>query len=328
MSRPLIGRFDERGGQIGRSDNATFTLPDPERMISRVQAQISNGDDGYWIENVSAANPILHNGRPLSSGMRVALHENDELRIGGYKLVVDFESDETSATILRGRTGSPQVGRAPAGAPPPVAASEPAPPAEPELAPAALRQDAPRPRQSGSGGDAPVSGEALWRGFVEGAGVELPLPNGPSPELLSAIGAMMKIAVEGIHRLVSMRAVAKNQMQAEMTMIQVRGNNPLKFSPDATVALQLLLQPPARGFLAGPSALRDALIDLQSHQIGVMAGMGAALVAVLDRFDPTQLEKQLSSRSVLDSLVPAHRRARLWELTAKYAPAGTDIFPQ
>jgi len=314
MSRPLIGRFDERGGQIGRSDNATFTLPDPERMISRVQAQISHGDDGYWIENVSAANPILHNGRPLSSGMRVALDENDELRIGGYKLVVDFESDETSATILRGRTGSPPVGRAPAGAPPPVAASAPAPPAEAELAPAALRKDAPRPRQSGSGGDAPVSGEALWRGFVEGAGVELPLPNGPSPELLSAIGAMMKIAVEGIHRLVSMRAVAKNKMQAEMTMIQVRGNNPLKFSPDATVALQLLLQPPARGFLAGPSALRDALIDLQSHQIGVMAGMGAALVAVLDRFDPMQLEKQLSTKSVLDSLLPAHRRARLWEL--------------
>ena len=39
LSRPLIGRFDERGGQIGRSDNATFTLPDPERMISRVQAK-------------------------------------------------------------------------------------------------------------------------------------------------------------------------------------------------------------------------------------------------------------------------------------------------
>jgi len=168
-------------------------------------------------------------------------------------------------------------------------------------------------RQSGLVDDA-VSGEALWRGFVEGAGVELPLPNGPSPELLSAIGAMMKIAVEGIHRLVSMRAVAKSEMQAEMTMIQVRGNNPLKFAPDAAVALQLLLQPPARGFLAGPSALRDALIDLQSHQIGVMAGMRAALGSVLDRFDPLQLEKQLSAKSVLDSLVPAHRRARLWEL--------------
>src|ERR1700751_5729148 len=104
MSQPLIGRFDERGGTLGRSDTVTFTLPDPERMISRVQAQVLHRDEGYWIENVSAANPILHNGRPLSSGMRVLLREGDELRIGGYTLRAAFEQDEASATILRGRT--------------------------------------------------------------------------------------------------------------------------------------------------------------------------------------------------------------------------------
>jgi predicted component of type VI protein secretion system len=104
MSRPLIGRFDERGGTLGRSDNATFTLPDPERLISRVQAQILFGDEGYWVEHVSTANSTFHNGRPLSAGMRVLLSEGDELRIGGYTLIAAFESDETSATVLRGRT--------------------------------------------------------------------------------------------------------------------------------------------------------------------------------------------------------------------------------
>jgi len=79
ISQPLVGRFDERGGTLGRSDTATLTLPDAERTISRIQAQVLHGDDGYWIENVSAANPILHNDRPLSSGMRVLLREGDEL---------------------------------------------------------------------------------------------------------------------------------------------------------------------------------------------------------------------------------------------------------
>jgi predicted component of type VI protein secretion system len=313
MSRPLVGRFDERGGKIGRSDNVTFTLPDPERLISRVQAEIRYADEGYWIENVSAANPILHNGRPLSSGMRVPLHEGDEIRIGGYTLQVAFENDLTSATILRGRTdavappGAPRPGpAAPAAAPAARAAraarAAPAAPAVPE---------APRVERVPV---EPAAADALWRGFLEGAGISLPLPNGPTPELMQLIGSMMKIAVEGIHHLVSMRAVAKSEMHAEMTMIQVRGNNPLKFAPDAVIALQLLLQPPARGFLPGPAALRDALVDLQSHQVGVMAGMRSALEAVLDRFDPAQLEAQLSSRSVLDALVPAHRRARLWEL--------------
>jgi predicted component of type VI protein secretion system len=325
MSQPLIGRFDERGGTLGRSDQATFTLPDPERMISRVQAHILHSDDLYWIENVSAASPILHNGRPLSAGMRVILRDADELRIGGYTLQVAFEHDETSATILRGRTmiirrdGTQPL--APPGALPPTPAAAPAAPAPPAstsiAAPPvpAAASDVPPPARAGADAarSAP-SGEALWRAFLEGAGVESPLANPPSPELLAAIGAMLRIAIGGIHRLVGMRAMAKDEMQAQMTIIQVRGNNPLKFAPDGMAALQLLLQPPARGFLAGPAALRDALVDLQSHQVGVMAGMRAALEAVLDRFDPAKLEAHLSSRSVFDSLRPGHRRARLWEV--------------
>jgi FHA domain-containing protein len=128
MSQPLIGRFDERGGTLGRSDTVTFTLPDAERLISRIHAQVLHRDDGYWIETVSAANPILHNGRPLSAGMRVMLREGDELRIGGYTLRAAFEEDETSATILRGRTVITHLdagsGAAPKGAP---SAPEPAP---------------------------------------------------------------------------------------------------------------------------------------------------------------------------------------------------------
>ena len=58
---------------------------------------------------------------------------------------------------------------------------------------------------------------------------------------------MLKIAVGGLQRLVTMRARAKNEMQALMTMIAPRDNNPLKFSPDEELALQMLLQPPSRG---------------------------------------------------------------------------------
>jgi type VI secretion system FHA domain protein len=383
LSNPLVGRFDDRGGDIGRSDNATFTLPDPERLISRVHARISHAEQTYWIENVSSAGPILHNGRPLSSGMRVSLGDGDDLRIGRYRLSVAFEHDETSATILRGRTtgqaplrpvpaaapvpsaaplraaaaapsAAPPRSAAPAPAPAPPRAAPPDPPprapanSAPERAaagapapaavtaptapaavaaspaPAAVAVPAPPVHRSARSARArpaaePSSGaEALWRGFQDGVGVDLPLPSGPSPELFSAIGAMLRIAVNGIHRLIAMRAVAKSEMHADLTMIQVRGNNPIKFSPEAAVALKMLLQPPVQGFLSGPSALRDAVIDLQSHQVGVMAGTRAALGAVLDRFDPVQLESRLSARSVIDTLMPSHRRAKLWELYVEH----------
>jgi len=282
------------------------------------------------------------------------------LRIGGYRLSVAFEHDETSATILRGRTtgqapvrplaaAAPAAAAAPpraaapaqprasanfaperaaAGAPAPAAVAPPAPAPAPAAvapaAPAAIAAPAPPvPRSTKAARARPAAepstgAELLWRGFQDGVGIELPLPAGPSPELFSAIGAMLRIAVNGIHRLITMRAVAKSEMHADLTMIQVRGNNPIKFSPEAAVALKMLLQPPMQGFLSGPSALRDAVIDLQSHQVGVMAGMRAALAAVLERFDPVQLETHLSARSVIDTLMPSHRRAKLWELYVEH----------
>jgi len=98
----------------------------------------------------------------------------------------------------------------------------------------------------------------------------------------------------------------------------------LKFAPEAAAALKMLLQPPVQGFMSGPAALRDAVIDLQSHQVGVMAGMRAALAAVLERFDPVQLETKLSSRSFIDALMPSHRRAKLWELYTEHSRALRD----
>ena len=104
MSRPLIGRFDERGGTLGRSDDATLTLPDPDRRISRLQAKVLHRDGQYWIENVSDISPVLHNGHPVGQGMQVVLRDGDELRISGYSLQCEFDGGPESDTILRGRT--------------------------------------------------------------------------------------------------------------------------------------------------------------------------------------------------------------------------------
>jgi FHA domain-containing protein len=391
MSQPLIGRFDERGGTLGRSESATFTLPDPQRLISRLQAQILFQDESYWIENVSAATSPLHNGRPLSAGMRVLLREGDEIRIGGYTLVVAFENDEVSASILRGRTsiitppGSLIAPRAsgphsaptlaipiaapadaqpsgkPAGTPKPAHhepswsertlimqpaeflndltrvpatpqtqsssaenASSSEEPGTPSMTAAKVGPGAAavqagahvQPSAKPAGSQKTSSDDPLWRAFLEGAGIEL--PNSLSPEFMRLVGTLLRTAIEGTHRLVTMRATAKEEIHAEMTRIQTRGNNPLKFAPDATVALQFLLQPPVRGFTAGPTALQETMVDLQSHQVAMTAGMLSAVEAVLDRFDPSKVEALLTTQSVLDTLLPTHRGARLWEFYTEH----------
>jgi FHA domain-containing protein len=128
------------------------------------------------------------------------------------------------------------------------------------------------------------------------------------------IGQLLRESTRGAVELLVARAALKREMRAEMTMIVARENNPLKFSPSVEVALQHLLGPPTPGFMPAAPAVRDAFDDLRAHQLGVMAGMRAGLEGVLQRFDPQQLEGKLAPRSGLGSLIPAARKARLWEL--------------
>jgi len=61
-------------------------------------------------------------------------------------------------------------------------------------------------------------------------------------------------------------------------------------------------------------SMRDAFEDLRAHELGVMAGMKAALAGVLLRFDPGVLEGKLTRSSSLSDLIPAARKAKLWNL--------------
>ena len=106
----------------------------------------------------------------------------------------------------------------------------------------------------------------------------------------------------------------KGELRADVTQIVPMDNNPLKFSPNAETALGHLLAPRVQGFMPPVRAMKQAYDDLRAHQLGVLAGMRAALDEVLDRFSPEQLEKHLSDRGLLGSVLPGNRKARQWEL--------------
>jgi FHA domain-containing protein len=130
---------------------------------------------------------------------------------------------------------------------------------------------------------------------------------------MQLLGQLLRESMRGTVELLIARAALKREMRAEVTMIMARENNPLKFSPTVEVVLQHLLSPPAPGFMPAATAVRDAFDDLRAHQLGVMAGMRAALDGVLQRFNPQQLEGKLTRKSAIDSLIPSTRKAKLWE---------------
>ena len=525
LSRPISARFDTHGGTIGRADHSTLALPDPERVISRKQAEVVFTGAGFIIRNTGAANPIQVAGRALAQGESAPLRDGDDVRVGGYQLRAEvgagaaahaesapppalqrtaprpatrvaepvtyppppaLASNNPFADLLGPSASAPAgdpfadlLGPAPAAAapandpfaglmgaaaglnprskavsgpapapasrlpddfdpfaapspPPPPAASPfgpapqaadpladfapsarspsldsafdllgerpgddplarfsadlgaspaapsgglstdplqlfggaapaapsafvpqrddlpalhaayspprveatiptlaltpptpPAPPAPPapraRVAPAATPSTP--PPAAAPQGAASDEAAVLWQAFCEGAGIRLPLPPGSGPDRLRAIGRVMRSAVDGTLQLMAVRASTKHEMRAAVTQIQARSNNPLKFSPDAGVGIEQLVQPPTRGFLDGPAAMDDAMQDLVGHSIGTVTGMRAAIEGMLDRFDPAALEKQLAGASVLDSLLPMNRRSRLWELYVQHHKA-------
>jgi FHA domain-containing protein len=96
--------------------------------------------------------------------------------------------------------------------------------------------------------------------------------------------------------------------------LRTRQNNPIKFAPDDARALAALVKPPLPGFIAGPPAVDEVMMDLQIHTIATRVAMRTAIERVLARFEPQALEKRLEGGSMLQRLLPGSRKAALWDL--------------
>ena len=82
---PVQASFDKAGGTIGRASTNHLPLPDPNRTVSRVHAQIVLRKDGMRIISRST-NPLLIDGQPLDIGEETGLREGALIVIGDYHL--------------------------------------------------------------------------------------------------------------------------------------------------------------------------------------------------------------------------------------------------
>jgi type VI secretion system FHA domain protein len=184
------------------------------------------------------------------------------------------------------------------------------PEAPPSVPPSGMEPPAQPVRVPSETGD-----QTLLRGLLQGAGIpDTPLLKTLTAETMETIGKLLREAVHGTLDLLRARGLTKSEMRADVTMITPMDNNPLKFSPSVEAALQHLLAPHVQGFMPPLRAMKNAYDDLRAHELGVLAGMRAALDEVLARFAPEELKRRLSDPTVLDSLLPVHRKAKQWDL--------------
>lgn len=88
--------FSEAGGTIGRSSQCTLALPDADRHISRIQAEVSWSGTAFVLTDRGSGNPTLRNGEAVGMGQSVPLTDGDELHIGDYVLRVELPLRRTA----------------------------------------------------------------------------------------------------------------------------------------------------------------------------------------------------------------------------------------
>ena len=162
---------------------------------------------------------------------------------------------------------------------------------------------------------APASDEntALKDAFLRGAGIAADvLPGGLTPELMELIGKLSATALQGAIDLLALRSLVKQEVKADVTMVVVRNNNPLKFFPDSPTVLTQMLRKKMPGFMEPLEAVDDAFHDLRGHQMGVVAGTRASMDAMIGRIAPARFEAELEAGGLLDTLLASRRPARLW----------------
>jgi len=220
-------------------------------------------------------------------------------------------------------------------APPPPPPPPPVPPPPPPAAPATpAAAVSPPPEATTAPPSQPVapvtasSSDALFKAFLEGAGV--PEIAGQQPldiEAMQRLGRIMRAFTDGTIELLSSRAMLKREVRAEITMIVDEENNPFKILPNGRAVLMQMFGARMPGFLPPEAAVHDALGDLQSHQLGMVAGMRAALLTLLQRFDPAALSRDTPhDGGIGEKLLPGGREARLWrQLQALHAETTSAV---
>lgn len=327
--------FQPPGGTIGRSQDNDLVLPDESRAISRLQALVHLSHDGECrLTNQGSVTPVEHNGIALGRGMQVLLKHGDALRIGDYALEVRdpaCQSDQNDPLALF--AGSSDQPANPLGIHEHHEAEDrllvnDASPVRHERhndARLAIEPQADEPRRALS--SQPQDQDKLIAALLDGMGLSNGHATPIDEEQMRITGRMLSLFSQGTVALLSSRSILKRGVKADMTMILNEANNPFKILPSGKTVLMQMYQSQMPGFMPPEQAVRDALVDLQAHQLGMIAGIRAIIAAMLQSFNPARLEEQARTDGVLPKLpFTSTKKAALWDyFTRNYQRTAGEI---
>ena len=158
----------------------------------------------------------------------------------------------------------------------------------------------------------------LFQIFLDAAGVNDSnlLQSEGIPERMRTIGAVFREMVQGLMTVLQGRTEIKTQLQVPVTTIKPAKNNPLKFFKIVDETIQQLLTGDRPGFVDAIDAVHEGYADVMNHQLAITAAIQAAVIGLIDRFDPQHIAKHF------DEGVVFQKKAKSWDT---YQRAYTEI---
>ncbi len=319
---PITAVFGPERETIGRSEGNFLVLPDPKHYVSRAQATVWSNGLRHHLINLSHANPILINGVEIEPERECDIHPGDQIQIGLYMLRAEAYLGQGATSNTQTPHAAQPVSHAHIPTPVPVPAPVPvtvhAEMQHTEHA-ASLQSLPPRPAAAAAEThEVHANSQELLQAFLNGAGVpNLSVSSGLNVEMMEMLGKLVATSIQGTMELIAQRALVKREVKAETTMVVLRKNNPLKFFPDSQTVLTQMLRKKMPGFMEPWEAMDDSFLDLRAHQFGVVAGMRAAMDALLKRLHPSNFEKKLKAPTLMDSINPTRRKGEMWDSFAE-----------
>lgn len=180
--------------------------------------------------------------------------------------------------------------------------------------------------ERGAAGMAPAGGmaggpsaEELLALICEAAGVKPEVLTSRDPrEVARELGLVLRTTTEQMTSLLQGRATAKRiTKSANRTMIGAADNNAMKFTADASEALEIMFQKTRAGYLDGPASFREAFQDLHSHEKATFAAMQKALSRLTEDLTPESVEDKVSGSF-------GSHKGKAWELYVQRWNAKTE----
>jgi type VI secretion system FHA domain protein len=131
--------------------------------------------------------------------------------------------------------------------------------------------------------------------------------------LMKSIGTLYRVIVQGMMEVLTARFDLKNEFRMRHTQLQLKENNPLKFTGHVDDVLEYMFLKQTRGFLQPEAAFQEAFQDIKDHQFAMVVGMRAAFESLLQRFDPELMEKRFLKTRKIANILPIGRKAICWE---------------